>query len=371
MNSLFTRLALLLAACFAAVVALLAVALQARRGTPADAELWADVVIGGIVVALLAGLGAAWLVARRLARISAAIDAFERDGAQPLRIAGADADGDEVARLAAQVEALAARLAEQKNALDRAARRRHELLANVSHDLRTPLAAMQGYLDLLLLRHASLDAAEARNYLETAARHSERLTRLVRDLFRLTELEAGERAAQVEDFVVAELGHDVLQRFAADAARRGVGLSCEGDPALRTNADIELIERVLESVVENALRHTPAGGEVRISLGRDGARVRIRVADTGEGIATAELPHLFDRYERAPRLAGGAPRAGLGLAIARRIVELHGGRLQVTSTPGRGTEVTFDLAAAAVPAPAACATATHGAGTTPRERALR
>jgi hypothetical protein len=362
MNSLFTRLALLLAACFAGVVALLAVALQARRGAPSDAELWADVVIGGIVVALLAGLGAAWLVARRLARISAAIEAFERDGTRPLRIAGADADGDEVARLAAQVEALAARLAQQERALDGAARRRHELLANVSHDLRTPLAAMQGYLDLLLLRHASLDAAEARNYLETAARHSERLTRLVRDLFRLTELEAGERPVQAEDFVVAELGHDVLQRFAADAARRGIGLRCDGDAALRASADIELVERVLEGLVENALRHTPAGGEVRVSIGRDGTRVRVGVADTGEGIAAAELPHLFDRYERAPRLAGGVPRAGLGLAIARRIVELHGGRLQVTSMPGRGTEVSFDLAPAAAAAPAGRAAAKQGAG---------
>jgi hypothetical protein len=184
----------------------------------------------------------------------------------------------------------------------------------------------------------------------------------VRDLFRLTELEAGERPVQAEDFVVAELGHDVLQRFAADAARRGIGLRCDGDAALRASADIELVERVLEGLVENALRHTPAGGEVRVSIGRDGTRVRVGVADTGEGIAAAELPHLFDRYERAPRLAGGAPRAGLGLAIARRIVELHGGRLQVTSMPGRGTEVSFDLAPAAAAAPAGRAAAKQGAG---------
>lgn len=255
------------------------------------------------------------------------------------------------AELAGRVAMLELRLAERDAQLSRVALQRRELLANVSHDLRTPLAAMQGYLELLLLRHGSLGPAEERNYLLTAARQGEKLGRLVNDLFDLTRLEAGELAPQAEDFALGELVQDVVQKFGHEARQRGVRLAaCDAAAAPRVHADLALVARVLENLLDNALRHTPAEGSVTIGILADGTRTALTVSDTGEGIAAADLPGLFDRYDRASRVQGVGASPGLGLAIARRIVRLHGGELAVRSTPGAGTAVSFDLPTAHAPA---------------------
>jgi signal transduction histidine kinase len=322
--------------------------------------------IAALAVAAVAASCVAWLQARRLRRLSRALEAFERAGhVGPLRLPEADGQGDATSRLAAQIERMGACLASQSGELAAAMRRRSELLANVSHDLRTPLSTMQGYLELLLLRQDDLDSAEARNYLQTATRQSERLGRLVADLFELTRLESEGLQPDAEDFGIAELEHDVTQKFALDAGRRGVRLEVRLDAAaaaVRVHAEIGLVERLLASLVENALRHTPAGGSVGIETASIEGRAEVRVVDTGEGIAAAQLAGIFDRYDHAERVGGasrGSGHGGLGLAIARRIVELHGGRLRIESAPGRGTRVAFDLPLA-VPSPVvgtACATA--------------
>ena len=352
MNSLYAKLAALLAAAFLAIAGLLVAATHAPVAPDRLLALAADVAIGAVVFALLAALCVFQLFTRRLQRLSAAIEAQRAaGGATPPRLPDADPAGDEVARLAAQFEELGARLAAQSAALERSTRQRSEQLANVAHDLRTPLATMQGYLELLLLQQDRLDGAEARNYLQTAARQSERLGRLVADLFELTRLESDGLRPDTEDFAVAELAHDVAQKFALDAGRRGVRLQACIEPGplgppLRVRADIGLAERVLENLVENALRHTPPGGAVTLAAERTPGRATLIVADTGEGIAATELPGIFERYHRAERIgqptrAGG--HGGLGLAIARRIVGLHGGELTVESRPGEGTRVAFDL----------------------------
>lgn len=237
---------------------------------------------------------------------------------------------------------------------------RRELLANLSHDLRTPLASLQGYLELLLLREGRLESAEARNYLHTAAAQSERLGRLVDDLFELTRLEAEDMRPAFEPVALAELAHDVVQKFAERAQRRGVALAVARDAAAPTGApvpaDIALIERLLSNLVDNALRHTPAGGRVVLELGGDAAQAELAVSDTGEGIASEDLPGIFERYDRAARVGGSSGHAGLGLAIAQRIAALHGSRLAVRSARGAGTRVSLVLARTAampVPPPAA------------------
>lgn len=252
-----------------------------------------------------------------------------------------------------QLEQQARRLAEREQALQQLQRQRHELLARVSHDLRTPLASMQGYIELLLLRHGGLPAAEERNYLQTAARQGEKLTRLLADLFDLTRLEAGQWQPQHEDFTLAELAQDLLQKFSAEAAQRGLQLALDCrtpcSRATRVRADLALVARVLDSLLENALRHTPAGGRIVLELGHDDGRARVAVRDTGRGIAADELPGIFERYERASRVrdADHSEHAGLGLAIAQHIVGLHGSRLEVRSAEGVGTSVSFALPLAA------------------------
>ena len=293
---------------------------------------------------------------QRIERLAAAVRTWREGGAdKPLLTQEADAEGDALARLAADVERMSACIAQQKQSVARAERRQRELLAKVSHDLRTPLASMQGYLELLLLRQGSLDAAEERNYLQTAIRQSERLARLVRDLFELTRLEDETMRPASEDFSLAELAHDVVQKFARDAEARAVQLAVAGGHdealALRVCADMALVERVLNNLVENALRHTPAGGAVAIELACTADRARVVVRDNGEGIAGDRLDGLFDSYVEADRVGNAGPQGhgGLGLAIARRIVRLHGGELTVHSIRGQGTQVAFDLPQAAAP----------------------
>jgi signal transduction histidine kinase len=358
MNSLSARIAVLLGAVFLVMAALLVAAMQAEETRSRLHSV--EAMVGVVGLSLLAAWCALWPLTRRIARLGEALDTHVQGGfAAPLRLPDADAHGDEIARLAARAEQVSQHIASQAATLAQAGRQRRELLANVSHDLRTPLASMQGYLELLLLRQGSLEPAEAHNYLQTAARQSERLGRLVGDLFELTRLEAEDMQPQAEPFVLAELAQDVVQRFAPDAHRREVALStfCEAEPggeaatgsigAAQVQADIALIERVLANLVDNALRHTPAGGVVAIAISGDEAHLKVAVRDSGEGIAAEDLPGIFERYDRATRVGdSGAGHAGLGLAIAHRIVKLHGSALQVQSVAGQGTRVGFELARA-------------------------
>jgi signal transduction histidine kinase len=354
MNTLYAKLAALLAAAFLAIGGVLVVVTQAMLEPERLLELSTDVVVGAVAFALLVALCVFQLFTRRLKRLADAVETFQREAfVSPLRVPGANPGGDEIDRLAAHVEQMSARIVAQLAELEQGVARRRELLANVSHDLRTPLASIQGYLEMLLLRRGSMEPAEERNCIETALRQSERLTRLVADLFELSKLEANELQPQAEAFPLAELAQDVAQKFALDAQRRQVTLSARCAPALpMVRADIGMIERVLENLVDNALRHTPAGGQVTIELDRDpkaGAdtpRAGMAVQDTGPGISPEDLAAIFERYYRADRTRS-RDHAGLGLAIAQRIVKLHGGELVVHSTPGQGTRFGFDLPFAA------------------------
>jgi len=168
-------------------------------------------------------------------------------------------------------------------------------------------------------------------------------------LFELSKLESGAVVPQREEFSLSELLQDVALRFRLRAQQAGIELRAQFDPAgPRAYGDIALIERVLENLLDNALRHTPTGGRVSLEMLPDGKRVRVAVADTGSGIAVGDLPRVFDRFYRGRGQARGA-RSGLGLAIVRRIVELHGQTVSLTSTPGVGTCVEFGLPIAPAP----------------------
>lgn len=228
---------------------------------------------------------------------------------------------------------------------------RSDLIANVSHDLRMPLVAMRGYLELLATRGEQLGAEERQRCVAVALRQCEHLGRLVDELFELARLETPELALARERFAVAELASDVVQKFALIASTQHVELAVVAAGRLPlVDANLGLIERVLDNLIDNALQHTPAGGSVRIALDAagEGTSVRVRVSDTGSGIAAADLPHVFDRHWRGPASARRVGAGGLGLAIAQRIVELHGGRLDVESELARGTCFTFSLAATSV-----------------------
>ena len=228
---------------------------------------------------------------------------------------------------------------------------RRDLIADISHDLRTPLMAMRGYLELLVARGDSLPPEDCRRYAAIALRQSEHLGRLVDDLFELAKLDFRGLVLECETFAVGELASDVVQKFALAAETRGVSLAlavAAETPPLE--ADLRLVERVLDNLVGNALGHTPAGGRVEVRVAPVAAAIELQVIDTGVGIPSKELPWVFERRWRGAAAGSGGSDsegegAGLGLAIARRIVELHGGTIRAESDPGEGSRFVVTLPA--------------------------
>ena len=305
-------------------------------------QLSVAVAIGSVVIAVIAGLLVFAAITRRLRRLATSMEEFH-----PSAERNRDERGDEVDRLARTFNDMAARITLQVQKLQEVDLLRRELIANVSHDLRTPLASLQGYLDTLLLKEGQLTSEEQRKFIEIASKHSERLGKLVEELFELAKLDSQVTPVKVESFSIAELVQDVVQKFELRAQQCGVVLEAGVGPEVPlVRGDIALMERVLENLIDNAIRHTPGGGHVTVSLVRESGRFAVRVADTGQGISEEHLPHIFDRFYKAgaPSRSGGA---GLGLAIAKRILELHGTTLTAESAIDQGTTFTFELAVAA------------------------
>lgn len=239
-----------------------------------------------------------------------------------------------------------------QEALQRIDADRRELVANISHDLRTPLTALQGYLDTVLIKEDALDAARQRRYLEQASAQSRRLARLVADLFELAQLDDRQVQLKVEPFEMPELISDVVQAFAMAAEAKGIVLGMDLDRAAVVMGEVRLLERVLANLLDNAIRLTPEGGAVCVVCAAVGDRVVVRVTDTGPGIAAEDRERIFERFYRGGQsVETTSNTAGLGLSSARRVVALHGGELTATQRPTGGTEFAFSLPRRIVVAP--------------------
>jgi signal transduction histidine kinase len=224
---------------------------------------------------------------------------------------------------------------------------RRDLVANVSHDLRTPLVSIHGYVETILMKESTLMPGEREKYLRTVLQGTERLKKLVEELFELSKLEAKQTKPVTEEFSLAELVQDVVREHQIMADEHRVRLSTDFSRDLPfVRADIALIERVFQNLLDNAIRFTPEGGTVTITLAPEGKSVGVNIADTGEGIGAEDLPYIFDRYRRGPQRAGqGNSGAGLGLAIVKKILELHGVTITVSSRVREGTTFSFRLPA--------------------------
>lgn len=293
---------------------------------------------------LIIGLLLISLLTRNLDRLSAAVRRLQT-GDYATRVTDIQ-PGDELGELAAAFNAMAARTQQAITALENTDALRRELLANVSHDLRTPLASIEGYAETILLRQPHLTDDERQRYLHIILNNTRSLKQLVTELFELSKLEARQTVPKPEPFAVAELVQDVLLQLRPRAEERTVRLSARTAPDLPfACADVSMVERVLHNLLENAIRYTPAAGQVRVEVRvQDAAWLHVEICDTGQGIAPDDLPHVFDRFYRSNQ---GRPQPqeglGLGLAIARKMVELHGSTLRVTSTEGEGTCFAFEL----------------------------
>jgi signal transduction histidine kinase len=223
---------------------------------------------------------------------------------------------------------------------------RRELVANVSHDLRSPLASIQGYLETIMLKMESLSPEELKGFVQISLDNVNKLGRLVAELFELSKLDAHQIEPKQEIFSVSELVQDIAMKYKPEVEEKGIDIKTELDQNLpMARGDIGMIERVLTNLIENAIRYTPEHGAVLIQSRRENGSVRVKVADSGPGIPETDLPHIFDRFYHG---RGGGIRgesgAGLGLAIAKKILELHGSDIKVETGPNMGTSFYFDLA---------------------------
>jgi signal transduction histidine kinase len=303
-----------------------------------------------ILLLVLAAFGAGTILfsylTRRLRRLTSDVSTFTAgrfDAGHQITTAGEPRD--EIDQLRNACHYMATTIQQQLASLQEDDRLRRELVTNISHDLRTPLASMQGYIETLIIKDDSLNAGTRRRYLEVARKHATHLGRLIQDLFELAMLDSSRVTPDFEHFSLPELIHDVVQEFELQATEADVLLEVNPpDAAVSVFADISLIQRVLENLVGNALKYTPAGGKVSISVKRSARAVGVSVADTGSGIPQEALPHIFDRFYKAAQDDDqGEGSMGLGLAIAKRILELHSSEISVVSRERQGTRFHFDL----------------------------
>lgn len=250
---------------------------------------------------------------------------------------------DEVASLAETFN----QMAEQLQAADQRQREleslRRDLIAWVSHDLQTPLTSMRAILEALSDGVVE-DPETVKRYLLTAQRDVRSLSSLIDDLFHLAQLDAGGLPLHRADASLSDLVSDTLESFTELAKQQQITLEGNVDSDVDpVHMDTQAIGRVLNNLIGNALRHTPAQGRVSVWVRRN-PNVEVTVSDTGEGIRAEDIPHVFERFYRGEksrsRATGGA---GLGLAIARGIVQAHGGEINVESEMGKGAQFTFRL----------------------------
>jgi PAS domain S-box-containing protein len=246
-------------------------------------------------------------------------------------------------------EALLTQAQEQNERLRKLDRMKDEFIALVSHELRTPLTSICGYLELLLQDDVMAELPDDRhNWLEVIDRNAERLLRLVEDLLLTAQASAGSLALDKAELDVATVVEQAVQAGAPVAAARGIALTSVTEPLPLANGDRLRIGQVIDNLVSNALKFTPQGGSVEVRTYRHNGAVRIEVADTGMGVPEAEQDHLFERFFRTARAQEEAiPGVGLGLSIAKAIVEAHDGRISMRSAEGVGTTFCVDLPVAA------------------------
>jgi two-component system OmpR family sensor kinase len=285
------------------------------------------------------------LLTRKLSVLEETMSRFESPGAGPERGDPRRRGGDEIDRLEALFRDLAARIEAQMAQLQSVDAARREMLANLSHDLRTPITTLLAHLESLQMDEQPLSEQERKEYVAVAMRQSQRVAKLVEQLLEAAKLDARQIVANPESFPIGDLLQDVTQKFALAARERGIDLSLNVAPAqLRVYADIALLERVFDNLIDNALRHTPQGGRVTVSATPDGDRVRLAVADSGSGMTPAEAARVFDRFYRGDLgRSTTSGQAGLGLAIVRSILELHGTTIAIDTRPGQGATFRFDL----------------------------
>lgn len=252
---------------------------------------------------------------------------------------------NEVQQLGFSFNAMVSHIQQQMQQLTTIDEQRRHLLTDISHDLRTPLANLQGYIETLSIQYPNLDDSQRLEFIHISLKNLRNLKHLIDQIFELAYLESGHIKMNNETFSITELLHDVMAKFAIKAERVKVTLHIDvPHEALFVHGDVEKIERVLTNLIDNAMRHTPPDGEVRLKAHRIGQDINIAVCDTGVGIAEADLAHIFTpRYQASNQQSDQHSHGGLGLAICAQLVQRFHSTLKVDSTLGKGSHFSFEL----------------------------
>lgn len=297
-----------------------------------------------LIISALVGLLAIWFITRKLNPIIKGINEF-REGHLDTRI---DVKNDsELDRIGLVFNEMADRIEQNIQDLKGVDNLRRELISNVSHDLRTPVASIQGYAETLILKKNNIQPKEQEKYLEIIYKSCGRLKKLVEDLFELSKLQAQQVKPNTEPFSIAELVYDIANKYRIISQKKGISVNtviAKGLPLVE--ADISMIDRVLQNLIDNAVKYCKEGDTINIEIDtKNPEKVEVRVADSGQGIKQEDLENVFQRYYKG---RSDQQSTGLGLAIVQKIVELHQSSIQVFSQFGKGTTFVFDLPVAKI-----------------------
>jgi signal transduction histidine kinase len=303
---------------------------------PTLAWVAAGLLVGGAAVMALLIFGPARKRLRSLEEAAGALGEGRTD------VRASESGGDEVSSLARTFNRMADDLGARTRALIDSDRARRQLLADVSHELMTPLAAIRGYTETLGMTELALDEATRRRYLAIIEEETRKLESMIGDLLDLARLEGGGGALNPEDVPVRDLFTRVVDRHRPAIRERGIDMTLSIDPPhLAVHGDAERLEQALQNLAANALRHTPDGGGVELTARRVDHGIAIVVRDSGPGIPPEHLPRVFDRFykvDAARTFTNTSSGSGLGLSIVRAIVERHGGSVEARNAAAGGAE---------------------------------
>jgi len=282
---------------------------------------------------------------KQLASEMQAINAVKFDQTKVALSHWHNAENNEVHLLGETFNGMIKQINQQFSQLTENDRIRRELLAHLSHDLRTPLATMQGYIETMELKGEGLSELDRTDYLATVQRNGMQLKRLIDQIFELAHLEDGQVTVNLETFSIGELLHDIIAKFALKADEKNINLCLQPQQCqFFVYSDIAKLERIITNLLENAIRHTNEKGEIAIIVSQLTDKIKIAVTDNGSGISKEDIAYIFDaRYRASNAIEDNSTHAGLGLAISQKLSKILNSELLVDSKLGKGSSFSLSL----------------------------
>jgi len=297
-----------------------------------------------LIISSMVGLILIWFIVKKINEILDGIEKFQ-SGNLSTRIP-VNGKG-ELSKIGLEFNTMADTIEESIEKMKGIDNLRKELIGNISHDLRTPVAAIQGYAETLVLKKDNLSSAERERYLEIICKSTKKLKKLVFDLFELSKLQSNQVTLHPEPFSIGELIHDIVNKYRLISQQKRISINTIISKNLPVvSADISLIDRVIQNLIDNAILFCGEGDTITIDINpEEPEKVQIRISDSGEGINSDALPYIFERYYTTK---SNESSSGLGLAIVKKIIDLHQTSIHVRSIPGKGTSFDFSLPVARI-----------------------